>query len=658
MLLALPAVSFATVITGSPQDFSTPEAVSYSGPVANFSDDNPAATASDFNATIDWGDGSPTTAGTFAVNDTSFFVLGTHTYADEGTFTVTVTINDNAPGTGNATVTSTATVTENDVLSGTPKTFSMPVGVSATALVATFSDTDTTNTPGDFTATIDWGDATTSAGAVSGGSGTFQVNGTHTYATSGNFSVIVTLSDDEPGTATAQVTSTAVASSTVAATGIGISPKEHVVFNGPVATFTDTDTNRTASSFSASINWGDSTTTAGTITGSAGSFTVTGTHTYADEGNFPLSVTVTQIAPGTATATANATAAVGENDILAGTPVTFSPTVSNAFTGTVANFTDTDTANVAGDFVATIDWGDGTTTPGTVSGSAGSFHVGGTHTYASLGSFSVVVTLSDDAPGSATAKVTSTATVVNSSMAATAINIAPKEHTAFSGAVATFTDTNTSRTASSYTATINWGDGTTTPGTIAGSAGAFTVSGQHTYADEGNLPLGVTVTQVAPGTATASSSGIAAVAEADVLSGTPVAISATQWMAFSGAVANFTDTDTVSTSADFVATIQWGDGTNSAGVVSGGSGAFQVSGTHTYATPGNFSVSVTLSDDAPGTATATVTSGATVVAPPPAVPAPGLGSYGMTLLALLLILVGMPGAWRRASRAVGAGSGR
>ena len=50
----------------------------------------------------------------------------------------------------------------------------------------------------------------------------------------------------------------------------------------------------------------------------------------------------------------------------------------------------------------------------------------------------MVVTLSDDAPGTATAKVTSTANVINSSMAATANNIAPTEHTAFSGAVATF----------------------------------------------------------------------------------------------------------------------------------------------------------------------------------------------------------------------------
>ena len=40
-----------------------------------------------------------------------------------------------------------------------------------------------------------------------------------------------------------------------------------------------------------------------------------------------------------------------------------------------------------------------------------------------------------------------------------------------------------------FTATINWGDGTTTAGTVIGSNGSFTVAGGHTYADEGSDPL-------------------------------------------------------------------------------------------------------------------------------------------------------------------------
>jgi hypothetical protein len=66
-------------------------------------------------------------------------------------------------------------------------------------------------------------------------------------------------------------------------------------FTVPVATFTDSDTAAPPSEFSATINWGDGTTPlpAGVITGSDGSFTVTGTHTYAANGMYgPVVVTI------------------------------------------------------------------------------------------------------------------------------------------------------------------------------------------------------------------------------------------------------------------------------------------------------------------------------------------------------------------------------
>jgi hypothetical protein len=199
--------------------FSVSEGSAFSGIIATFGDDNPAASPSDFNASIDWGDGTSLTAG--AVNNDSglFSVSGTHTYADEGTFTVTMTINDNPPGTGTATATCTATVSEGDTLSGSPAIFSPPPGSPFTGTVANFSDTLTSATVADFTATINWGDGTpVTTGTVSGGGGSFHVSGTHTYAGPGTFSVVVTLSDDAPGTAMAQVTSTAAVALTVVPT--------------------------------------------------------------------------------------------------------------------------------------------------------------------------------------------------------------------------------------------------------------------------------------------------------------------------------------------------------------------------------------------------------------------------------------------------------
>jgi fibronectin-binding autotransporter adhesin len=66
--------------------------------------------------------------------------------------------------------------------------------------------------------------------------------------------------------------------------------------------------------------------------------------------------------------------------------------------------------------------------------------------------------------------------------------------------VATFTDTNLSSQASDYTASIDWGDGTTSPGTVAGANGTFTVlDDPHTYADEGNYLVAVAITHPADG---------------------------------------------------------------------------------------------------------------------------------------------------------------
>jgi hypothetical protein len=107
-------------------------------------------------------------------------------------------------------------------------------------------------------------------------------------------------------------------------------------------------------------------------------------------------------------------------------------------------------------------------------------------------------------------------------------------------------------------------------------------------------------------------SGTVAAAEADVLSAKGLTFRANAGQAFSGKVATFTDRDTHNVASDFSATINWGDGTTSAGVITDTRGAISVSGTHTYASSGQDAVTVSLTDDAPGTATATAKSTANV----------------------------------------------
>jgi hypothetical protein len=72
--------------------------------------------------------------------------------------------------------------------------------------------------------------------------------------------------------------------------------------------------------------------------------------------------------------------------------------------------------------------------------------------------------------------------------------IKPVVGTAFTGTVATFTDDNPNAVPKDFTATITWGDGHTSPGTIAGPAnGAFTVSGTNTFGTLGSFPISVLV---------------------------------------------------------------------------------------------------------------------------------------------------------------------
>jgi hypothetical protein len=178
--------------------------------------------------------------------------------------------------------------------------------------------------------------------------------------------------------------------------------------------------------------------------------------------------------------------------------------------------------------------------------------------------------------------------------------------------IASFTDSNSADTASGFTATITWGDGTSSAGTISGGNGAFTVSAGHTYADEGSEALSVAITRTADQT-TITPTGTVAVAEADTLTPHPATLTATAGQALTNvAVASFTDSDTGNVAGDFTAAITWGDGTSSAGTVSGGNGTFTVTGSHTYAAAGTDPVAVTLSDNAPGTATATANSTANV----------------------------------------------
>ncbi|HWX44867.1 MAG TPA: hypothetical protein VNY52_06060, partial [Solirubrobacteraceae bacterium] len=179
---------------------------------------------------------------------------------------------------------------------------------------------------------------------------------------------------------------------------------------------------------------------------------------------------------------------------------------------------------------------------------------------------------------------------------ATGQNLSGTEGAEASGTVAKFTDPDKSATASEYSAMIEWGDGSTSAGTVSGGGGSFAVSGMHTYAEEGSFTITVTITDVDDSSNGAKTGSTANVADAALAS--ECATPATTVQAFAGPTARFTDGDPGGMSSDYTAKVEWGDGTESAGTVSAGTGPgpYTVSGSHAYSSTGPFTITTTITD--------------------------------------------------------------
>lgn len=161
--------------------------------------------------------------------------------------------------------------------------------------------------------------------------------------------------------------------------------------------------------------------------------------------------------------------------------------------------------------------------------------------------------------------------------------------------VATFTDSDLRGGAANFTAKINWGDGTaivngtvgrdTTRPVFTGAA----VTGSHTYAKPGIYEVVVDLvgnkgfTTKVRTTAVVTADPIRAVGTVTLVRGPRAA---------NRIVANFSDS-TPGAPVDYEATIDWGDGKHSSGIVRrAGPGKFTVLGTHVFADAEPYPVSV------------------------------------------------------------------
>jgi autotransporter-associated beta strand protein len=183
----------------------------FSGPVATFQDAVDGA-STDFSATINWGDGAPTTTGQIVKTGTGRFqVNGAHTYAEEGSYPITVVIRD-SDGT---TVSPTSTATLMDPALVPVVVFKACSGESRPLInvtLASFLDPGGREAASNYSTQIDWGDGTSATAGVvdfttivtrfppffpnTSQVPLINVSGTHTYFSEGAYSATVTITHD------------------------------------------------------------------------------------------------------------------------------------------------------------------------------------------------------------------------------------------------------------------------------------------------------------------------------------------------------------------------------------------------------------------------------------------------------------------------------
>lgn len=337
-----------------------------------------------------------------------------------------------------------------------------------------------------YQATIDWGDGRTSVGTISDSGWSLTVEGTHRYNQSGSYTITTNITHHsyiaDPVTSTATVSE--ADPTHVKGVNVSAAVGERLT-NVPVATFRDPTgpdypISEHYQAVISSTDGGDWTNIQITYDEVTGKFTVTGNHRYTSADNYYINTTIIH---DEIEVSATSQAFVSSMNRVRGVDV-------SAVEG--VRFTDAPVATFradGGDYRARIDWGDGESSMGSVSNEDGRFVVIGSHRYAQEGSYTVTTRITDLNVGYRT-EATSVATVAG--MVPGVVRFEATEGTPFSGRVTTFTDANPHSRREDFTATINWGDGSSSAGTIGQRVnGTFTVSGEHKYVEEG--PYFVTV---------------------------------------------------------------------------------------------------------------------------------------------------------------------
>jgi len=460
----------------------------------------------------------------------------THTYIDEGTYTVTLTVND-----GDASNVDTMTVTVNNVEPVVEAGDDQTVDEGDLVTInPTFTDAGNSDT---HTATINWDDSNTdNLGPV-----TSPISKTHTYTDDGIYTVTLTVTDNDGGIGTNTMTVTVNNVAPVADAGADQDSNEgsEVSFTGSA-----TDAGSDTLSYSWDFDFSDGIQEDATGTGA--------THTYVDEGIYTITLTVndgTTISSDTLTVTVSNVNPVAN----AGIDQTVNEGTSVSYSGSATD---------AGSDTLSYSWSFGDSSSDATGQTP-------THTYADDGTYTVTLTVTDGDSGSHTDTMT-----VNVDNVAPVVDAGADQNAINEGDLVTINPTFTDVGGDdAYTATVDWGDGT-----AAIDLGAVTspITTTHIYTGDATYTLTLTVTDDDSGVGTDNLivivSNVAPVITSASANTTTVVTGET--ILFAG-IATDAGADTLTYTWDF------GEGNPETGE----------NLTHIYSTKGNYIVNLTVTDD-------------------------------------------------------------
>jgi hypothetical protein len=130
---------------------------------------------------------------------------------------------------------------------------------------------------------------------AAGGSATLSVTAQAIEDGSTSDTASVTSTSPDPNTSNNSAGATTSFSEASIVVSHAITTRSQTLTNFQVATFTHANAVELANAFQATINWGDGTTSAGVITLSGTTYSVTGTHTYSGKSRHTISTTVTEV---------------------------------------------------------------------------------------------------------------------------------------------------------------------------------------------------------------------------------------------------------------------------------------------------------------------------------------------------------------------------